>query len=342
VASSSGPRRRGRDHPVEWGLHGATAARRHGAHGVPHLLGCGSFGGIGSDLETLGHGLNEAQAFEVLDAGTALGINVLDTANSYAWGESERIVGRWLAARDADVLVATKVGREVRPGWEGIDLSFDRVLEQFELSRKRLARDRVQLYLSHVPDDHTPVEQTLAAFGTLIEQGSVDAVGACHVTAEELRRALAAAERRGLPRYEWVQNEYNLLTRRDEEELLAICADHGLGYTPYSPPAGGVLSGRYQAGAPLPPDSRVAVRPGPYAHLLTRENLDGVSALAAEARRRGVSLSGLALAWVPSHPQVTAPLVAPRRVDQFDAVQEALALTLDPDERDQLVSLFPG
>lgn len=170
----------------------------------------------------------------------------------------------------------------------------------------------------------------------------MDAVGACNVTAEELRRALAAAERRGLPRYEWVQNEYNLLTRRDEEELLAICADHGLGYTPYSPLAGGVLSGRYQAGAPLPPDSRVAVRPGPYAHLLTRENLDGVSALAAEARRRGVSLSGLALAWVLSHPQVTAPLVAPRRVDQFDAVQEALALTLDPDERDQLASLFPG
>lgn len=306
------------------------------------LLGCGSFGGIGSDLETLGQGLDETAAFEVLDAGTALGISVLDTANSYAGGDSERIVGRWLSARRADVLVATKVGREVGTRQQGVDLSFDRILEQFELSLRRLGLDRVDLYLSHVPDEHTPVEQTLAAFGTLIARGSVRAVGACNVTAGQLRHALEQSERHGLPRYEWVQNEYNLLTRGDERELFAVCADHGLGYSPYSPLAGGILSGRYRTGSPLPPDSRVAVRPGPYAHLLTGENLAGVDALAVEARRRGVSPSGLALAWVLSHPLVTAPLVAPRRVDQFDAVEEALAMTLDPDERDRLAALFPA
>lgn len=307
------------------------------------LLGCGSFGGIGSALETIGHGLDATQAFELLDSATELGINVVDTANSYAAGESERIVGRWFDARTPeDVLVATKVGRKAETEQQDVDLSFDHILRQFDLSLERLARDRVDLYLTHAPDERTPVEETLTAFAALIERGSVRAVGACNVTADGLRSALGTAERHDLPRYEWVQNEYNLLSRGDERELLGICAAHDLGYTPYSPLGGGVLSGRYRVGAPLPPDSRVAVRPGPYAHLLTPDNLAGVDGLAAEADRRGVSLSGLALAWVLCHPQVTAPLVAPRRPDQFDAVQEALSLSLDSDERDRLSALFPA
>jgi aryl-alcohol dehydrogenase-like predicted oxidoreductase len=243
-----------------------VALGRSGIEVSEVFLGCGSIGGIGSALATLGKGLTDGEAFDMMDRAVAIGINVLDTANSYGGGQSERVVGRWLAERQSDVLVATKVGNPVEPGQEDIDLSGRHIHRQLPASLERLSRSHVDLYLSHAPDDRVPIAETLEAFAALIEGGRVRAIGACNVSAGQLEEALAEADRLGLPRYEWVQNEYNLLARADESGVLTICREHGLGYTPHSPLCGGILSGKYQAGSPRHRDRgwqsvRVATKP---------------------------------------------------------------------------------
>jgi aryl-alcohol dehydrogenase-like predicted oxidoreductase len=306
------------------------------------FLGCGSIGGIGSPASTRGLGLTVDEGLEQIEAAVRLGVNVLDTANSYAGGESERTVGKWLAAHQDDgvddaVLVATKVGNIAEPGQSAMDLSGPHIARQARASLARLGH--IDLYLSHAPDETTAIEETLEAFAELIEAGSVKAIGACNVSVAQLGDALAASERLGLPRYEWVQNEYNLLARDDERALLAVVGDHGLGYTPFSPLAGGVLAGRYRAGEPPPPGSRLDVSPQP-GRTPDAATFAGLELLQEDARRRGVTMAGLALAWVLSSPHVTAPLVAPRRPQQWEAVTEGLSLGLDPEERDRIGRWF--
>jgi 1-deoxyxylulose-5-phosphate synthase len=302
------------------------------------LLGCGSIGGIGSPAVTRGRGLSPEEGLEQIDTAVAMGINTLDTANSYGGGVSEQVVGHWIASHpDADVLVATKVGNLVRPDQQGIDLSPAHIAEQVSASRARLGR--IDLYLSHAPDPGTPIEATLEAFAAVLENGQARAIGGCHLTAADLETALDAAERLGLPGYQWVQNEYNLLTRDDEGDLLRIVRERGLGYTPFSPLAGGVLAGRYRRGAAPPPDSRMAIIPS-YLPDLDEPMWDALEALDDSARRRGVSVAALALAWVLTAPDVTAPLIAPRRPGQFADVQQALEIKLDEDDRAELAALF--
>lgn len=305
------------------------------------ILGCGSIGGIGSAAHTIGKGLTDVEAFDMMDRGVALGIDVLDTANSYAGGHSERVVGRWLADRQAaDVLVATKVGNSVEAGQREVDLSEGHIQRQFPASLQRLGRTNVDLYLSHAPDDDVPIGETLEAFAALIESGRVRAIGACNVSANQLEEALGESDRLGLPRYEWVQNEYNLLARSDESGVLPICRDHQLGFTPHSPLCGGILSGKYQPGESPLPGSRLEVRPDAYERFASAEIFARVQPFVQEATRHGISAAGLALAWLVSSPDVTAPVVAPRWPDHFDAVREALDCRLDPDQRDRISSIL--
>jgi aryl-alcohol dehydrogenase-like predicted oxidoreductase len=302
------------------------------------VLGCGSIGGIGTPSVTRGKGLSPQEGFEQIDAAVALGVNTLDTANSYAGGVSEQVVGRWIAARpEAEVLVATKVGNLVRPEQDHIDLSPAHIAEQVSASLARLGR--IDLFLSHAPDPSTPVEATFEAFAAIIDSGRARAIGACNVTAAELELALDTAERHGLPGYQWVQNEYNLLTHHDQADVLRVVRERGLGFTPYSPLGGGILAGRYQRDTAPPPGSRRAILPGAFA-ALDDSIWDSLDALAAAARRREVSVAALSLAWVLTAPGVTATLVAPRRPEQFTDVQQALEIALDEDERNELAALF--
>lgn len=314
---------------------------RTGVHVSEVILGCGSIGGVGSARDTWGkYGQSQAEAFEMLDAAVELGVTVLDTAVSYAGGESEIVIGRWMADRRPGVVVATKAGGVVDDGIPRIDLSRDNLSRQLPVSLERLGLTTIDLYMTHAPDDETPIAETLEALAALIEQGLVRSVGACNVTDNQLSLALDTSDRLGLPRYEWVQNEYSLLARADEQTVIPLCVERGLGYTPHSPLCGGILSGKYRAGEGVPPDSRLAVRAAPYQEYTTGQVLEGVQRFAREASRRGVSPSGLALAWVMSHGNVTAPVVGPRRLEHFAAVREALDLRLDADEQEQLVSLI--
>ncbi|HZB85748.1 MAG TPA: aldo/keto reductase, partial [Gaiellaceae bacterium] len=193
-------------------------------------LGCGNFGGIGSAPAFFGTGESEEEALAIMDAAWDLGVTLFDTADAYGGGRSERAVGRWLAERRERPLVATKVFHSVDGDPDDRGLARERILRQIEGSLERLGVERVDLYLIHEPDPETPVAETLGALDELVRAGKVGAVGASNVGAAQLREALQVSAERGLARFEWVQNSYNLLERKDEEELLPLCAEHGLGY----------------------------------------------------------------------------------------------------------------
>jgi aryl-alcohol dehydrogenase-like predicted oxidoreductase len=194
--------------------------------------------------------------------------------------------------------------------------------------------------LTHEPDPETPIEETLRALDELVRSGKVRAFGASNVDEAQLVEALETSERLGLARYEWVQNEYNLLQRRAEDGVLAICERECLGFTPFSPLAGGWLTGKYGRDRAYPPGSRMTLRPEPYSELENERTFRALEEFVACATDRGVEPSTLAVAWVLSQPQVTAVVVGPRGPEQLESALGADDLRLSVPERDELAQLF--
>jgi 1-deoxyxylulose-5-phosphate synthase len=307
-------------------------------------LGCGNFGGIGSAPAFFGMGESEEQARELMDRAFDAGINFFDTANAYGGGRSETWIGRWLKAKGSAVrqqlLVSSKVFNPVGPGPNDRGLSRRHILQQADESLARLQTDRLDMYLIHEPDPETPLEETIAALDDLVRMGKVLYVGASNVEAWRLARGLWISDKRGLARFEWVQNSYSLLDRDAERELFPLCADQRVGFTPFSPLAGGWLTGKYRSAGSYPPGSRMTLRPEPYQHLLSDTIFRGLAALADEARARGVEMSALALAWVLSHPRVDAAIVGPRSLSHLAAALKSLTIDLSQSDRTHLSSLF--
>jgi 1-deoxyxylulose-5-phosphate synthase len=308
-------------------------------------LGCGGFGGIGSAPAFFGQGESEIEAMRILDRAFDAGITLLDTADAYGGGRSEQAIGRWLRERGARVrdrvVVASKVFHPVGddPSDRG-GLSAARIHRQIEGSLRRLGTDRLDLYLIHEPDPATPVEETLAALDALVRAGKVRFLGACNVDAEWMRRALAISEASGLAGFEWVQNGYSLLQRESERELLPLVAERGIGFTPFSPLAGGWLTGKYRRGNAYPPGSRMTRRPEGYRHLESENAARAIDAFVRAAAERGLDPPTLAIAWVLASPHVTAAIVGPRRPDQLAPALAALDVRMSPAERDALTAIF--
>jgi 1-deoxyxylulose-5-phosphate synthase len=303
-------------------------------------LGCGNFGGIGSAPELFGGGENETEAFAIMDRAAAAGVNFFDTAASYGGGRSESWIGDWRSARKPSVLLSTKVYWSVSGDPADRGLSRDRILREFEGSLSRLQAERVDMYLTHEQDPETPIDETLRALDELVQAGKVGAIGVSNVDGEQLEEALATATRHGLARFGWVQNEYSLLRRGPEGEVLPLCAREGLGFTPFSPLCGGWLTGKYERSQPFPDDSRMALRGGPYSDLVNERTFRGLDLFRAAAAERGVEPAELAIAWVLSHPQVTAVIVGPRRPEQLASALAAVDIRLSEQERDELAELF--
>ena len=303
-------------------------------------LGCGNFGGIGSAPELFGQGEDEQEAFEIMDAAVEVGINFFDTAASYGGGRSERWIGRWLADRDSPVQLSTKVFWSVAGDAQDRGLAHERILREIEGSLARLGVDRVDMYLAHEPDPETPIEETLRAFDDLVRSGKVGAIGASNLDGGQLEEALEASSRDGLARFDWVQNEYSLLRRQPESDVLPLAAREGLAFTPFGPLGGGWLTGKYRRGEPYPSGSRMTQRPEPYADLASERIFLGLERFQAAAAERGVEPATLAIAWVLSHPQVTAVVVGPRRPEHLEPALAALELRLSPQERNELAELF--
>ncbi len=307
------------------------------------ILGCGNFGGVGSAPWLFGQGTSRKDALRLLDAAWDLGITTLDTADAYGGGRSEEYIGAWLATKDAGVrdrvVIATKT---FNPMAEGADrgLSPERIHRQVETSLRRLGVERIPLYLAHDFDPDVPQEQTLTAFDDLVRRGTVGAVGASNFGAEELAEALELSALEGLSRYEWVQNAFSLLEQGDRGTIFPLCHEHGLGYTPFGPLAGGWLTGKYRRGEPPPEGSRMTVRPEGSERYRSDATFDTLEAFEREAAARDISMAALAIAWLLHVPEVTAVVVGPNDIDQLAPVVEALDVTLDADERARIGALF--
>jgi aryl-alcohol dehydrogenase-like predicted oxidoreductase len=305
------------------------------------VLGCGNFGGVGSSPAFFGKGESRDDAFAILDAAWEAGITTFDTADAYGGGRSEAWIGDWLRAKGPEVrdgiVISTKT---FNPMGEGEDqgLAPQRVKRQLESSLQRLGVDHVQMYLTHAPDPDVPVTETLGALDDLVREGKIGAIGASNVDGAQLAEALAVSPG---TRYEWVQNSYSLLDRDPEREVLPLCAEAGLGFTPFSPLAGGWLTGKYTRGAAAPAGSRMTQRPEPYAHFLEDDAVwRGLDGLAAAAAERGTSQAALAIAWLLGDPRVSAVVVGPRRPEQLEPALAALEHPATAAERDDLARLF--
>ena len=302
-------------------------------------LGCGGFGGVGSEPSLFGRGEDEAMAFAIMDRALDLGINYFDTADSYGGGRSEEMIGRWLRSRGRrdQVVLSTKVFNRMGPGPNDSGLSRRHIVRAVEDSLRRLQTDWLDLYVTHEVDPSTPLEETFGALDGLVRQGKVRYVGASNIEAWRLTKALWISDRHDVARYEGVQNQYNLLNRGIEAEILPLAEDQGLAVTPFSPLAGGFLTGKYTLDASYPPGSRMTLRPQPYGSLLTTATFRAIDALRAEAAQWDVSTGALALAWVHSHPRVTAALIGPRSPEQFAPAQESLQVVLTAEDRGRIL-----
>ena len=307
------------------------------------ILGCGNFGGVGSAPEFFGQGIRKDEAFRIMDAAWELGITTFDTADAYGGGRSESFIGEWLETKDSSVrdtiVIETKT---FNPNEAGADhgLARDRILRQIDVSLGRLGVERVALYLAHDFDPDAPQEETLHAFDELVRAGKVGAVGASNFTGEQLSEALEISGREGLARYEWVQRSLSLLDRDEEDDVLPVCREHRLGYEAYGPLAGGWLTGKYRRGGEYPEGSRMTQRPESYERYESARVFDALEAFEQEALGRGISMAGLATAWLMGEPDVTAVVVGPTRAEHLEPVREAAALELTSAERAHLRGLF--
>ena len=296
-------------------------------------LGCGNFGGVGSAPEFFGQGADEAQAFAIMDAAWELGINHFDTADAYGGGRSEATIGRWIASRAVRPLLTTKTYNPMSAGADH-GLAPERMTRQLHSSLERLGVDRVELYLTHDFDPDVAPELVVEALEGFRAEGLIAASGVSNYDAPQLRGTLAAGP------VDAIQSSYSLLVRGDERDLLGLCAAEQIAYSVYSPLAGGWLTGKYRRGAQFPEGSRMTQRPDGYAAFLSDGVFDSLEALEALGAQRGVSMAGLALAWLLANPLVSAIVVGPMRPEHLDPVREALAGPLSAAERDLVGGLF--
>jgi len=280
---------------------------------------------------------DEKQSFAVLDAYAAAGGNFIDTADVYsAWvpghagGESETIIGRWMARRgNRDrMVIATKVG--MFPDLGGLSAKTVRAAAQASLGR--LQTDHIDLYYAHRDDPATPLEETLRAFDALVHEGKVRYVAASNFTEARLSEALATSGRLGLARYVALQPHYNLVHRSEYEGgLAALCAREGLACFPYYALASGFLAGKYRPGSKVE-----SARASGAAKYLDERGLRVLAALDAIAAERRTTVAAVALAWLSARPAVVAPIASARTPEQLEELLAFISMRLREDERKRL------
>jgi aryl-alcohol dehydrogenase-like predicted oxidoreductase len=312
----------------------AIAARQLGQsslHVSPLCLGGNVFGWT----------IDEPTSFRILDAYVAAGFNFVDTADVYSkWapgnkgGESETIIGNWLAQSPANrdkVVIATKVGMEMGPADKGLSKAY--ILRAAEASLRRLRTDRIDLYQSHQDDLATPQEETMAAFAQLVRQGKVRAIGASNFTAARLESAQQISRANNWPRYESLQPLYSLVERPAfEAELEPWCVKNRVGVIGYFSLASGFLTGKYRSEA----DLGKSARGGSVKKYLNEKGLRVLAALDDVARRQNSTPARVALAWLIARPSVTAPIASATSVEQLNDLVEATRLRLSDESIEQL------
>jgi aryl-alcohol dehydrogenase-like predicted oxidoreductase len=296
---------------------------------------------------------DEATSFEVLTASYDAGINFIDTADIYSnWaqgnpgGVAEQIIGKWMHQQRIPrerLVIATKVRGQMSDDPTDQGLSRKHIMKAVEDSLKRLNTDYIDLYQSHWTDDDTPIEETLQAYNDLIEQGKVRYIGCSNYPAWKLMQSLWVADKLGLARYDSLQPHYNLVHRAEfERELAEVCRTYQIGVIPYSPLAGGFLTGKYSKGSPIPPRSRgqSSQRIKGYFSEKNWILLDEMERIGTEMG--GFSISQVALAWQLANPLVTAPIIGPKDIAQLEDNLGAATLHLGVGEMAQLNEISAG
>jgi aryl-alcohol dehydrogenase-like predicted oxidoreductase len=283
---------------------------------------------------------DEATSFALLDRFVGAGFNLIDTADSYSrWapghqgGESETVIGRWIARRGRhdDVVVATKVGSDMGQGHKNLRAGY--IVQAVEQSLRRLQVEAIDLYQSHWDDETTPFHETLEAYSRLIAQGKVRAIGASNLAAPRLAEALEASKSAKLPRYATLQPLYNLYDRDAfEGPLRDLCLREGIGVIPYYSLAAGFLTGKYRSEADFGKSPRGS---GMKKYLNPRGNAI-LAALDAVAARRSATPAQVSLAWLMARPGVTAPIASATSIEQLDQLMASTRLVLDAQDTKQL------
>ena len=285
------------------------------------VFGCGNFGGIGSAPELRSAGDSEERALQLLDHARRVGLRRFDTANTYGGGVSECVLGKWLGSQGASfrdsAQIATKVGNPhgCPPG--ETPLSRAQIASHLDQSLRRLGVERIDLYYVHEFDRVTPLEDTLDAMARAVETGKIDRFGISNASLSDVEAVRSMAPRSLGSRFEYVQNEYNLLATADAGEVIPYCAGHGLRYTAFSPLAGGFLTGKYRVGEEPPPGSRLAQAPEACAAYSTEQSFAAIERLRRLAEAQQQTMAEAALRFVLDTRGADGLIVAPRRLEHF-------------------------
>jgi len=307
---------------------------RTGVKVSPLTLGCMMFGRR-TELD---------DSIRIIDRAIDAGINVLDTANGYSRGKSEEFVGEALKrnGKRGKVFLATKVHFPMAdgdPNQQGV--SRRHIIEQAEASLRRLQTDHIDLYQIHRPHPEVAIDETLRALDDLVRSGKVRYIGSTTFAGWQVVEALWASKEHHLNRFVSEQPPYNLLDRRIERELLPVAQTFGLAVIPWSPLAGGLLTGKYVRDRPAPEGTRYA-SPGPVqAKRFTRESFDVIEPLLAFAADKSAPLSQVALAWVVQQRGITSPIIGPRTLEQLEDALAALALSFTPEDLQRIDNIIP-
>lgn len=283
---------------------------------------------------------DEENAFAIMDAFLQAGGNFLDTADVYSnWavgnpgGVAETMIGKWLRQRGnrQQIVLATKVRGRMWEGPNGEGLSRAHITKAIDDSLRRLDTDFIDLYQTHWFDPDTPIEETLRALEDLVHQGKVRYLGCSNYPAWRLCQALWTSDRVGLARYDSLQPHYNLVHRAEfERELLPLCQDQRLGVIPYSPLAGGFLTGKYRKEAPVPKSARAQ---GIVDRYLSDKNFTLLERLETLGKKRGKTILQMALGWLLTNPVVTSPIIGANTVEQLREILGAVGLRLSQEEK---------
>jgi aryl-alcohol dehydrogenase-like predicted oxidoreductase len=278
-------------------------------------------------------GCDEATSFSIMSAALEAGINFFDTANVYGNdGLTERVIGRWFseARRRDEVVLATKFRFRMWPGQHGAGGSRLHIMRAVEDSLRRLQTDRIELYQIHMQDKATPEEETLRALDDLVHQGKVLYIGASNYTAYRLTDSVWTSKVEGLARFVSLQAQYSLVVRELEREHVPLCEQHGLGILPWSPLAGGFLSGKYRRDAPPPAGTRLEQWKERWGTFDTERNWRILAAVDAVAKELGATPAQVALAWLGKKRAVTSVIFGARSLDQLRDNVRALEVGLTP------------
>ena len=309
---------------------------RTGVKVSPLCLGTMMFGAMGNT--------DHDDSVRIIHRALDAGVNFIDTADVYSAGESEEIVGKALAGgRRDDVILATKAHGDMGddPNHRGNSRRW--LVREVESSLRRLGTDWIDLYQMHRPDPETDVDETLGALTDLVRSGKVRYIGSSTFQAHEIVEAQWTSERRGRERFVTEQPPYSLLVRAVEQDVLPVAERYGLGVLPWSPLAGGWLTGRWRRGQDAPASTRAARIPRRFDLSLpeNQRKLDATEALAVLAEEAGISLIHLAIAFVLRHPAVTSPIIGPRTMDQLESQLGAADVVLSPEVLDRIDEIVP-